>query len=659
MPVKQGTITKKAGLPVTVNDETRMWNQRYTKYQFTWKGFVDGETENTPGLYNGALTVTEQGSDLILSVDPDKCPNYELTAINGKLSIEKGVPVAIVYGNSLIGTKALLVDSAGYAVADLSLGVDENTGYANITEIATGKVVGRSVNGIQPNNNVIHKSAMSTKAGTSASTDWDKETPNTTYQYGENISIARGNYTTGYTYSSTNPDIVYVSKAGTTCEAKGAGNAVVLATKGTEVHFLFFSIQPKTLHLNNTGITKKYDGMTNANLTAITDDKDLVNNDVIALDATGVTFQYADKNVKDGISIVPSQALIPTGSKANDYVIDPTLTGKITKQTLTVTTINKYYDGSTTATLTDYVSSGLVNGETVKVKATYKDSKVGSELIDSTPLAIIDNGNYELGSGSLSGSILYSTIIAKIPAGGYSEGNVKDQITLKVKETGADITGAAATEIKKLISVKANGANAYFVSATSDENCSIVFDSNQQIGKTSEPANPGPSTVPVDNISLDATTKTLPRLQSFTLKATLNPSDATNRNVTWESSDNAILKVEKNSDGLSCKVTALKVGKATVTVTTEDGGKTASCEVTVDFATGLEEAIANTAVYGKDGYIHIRTVAPTQAWVVNIAGIVVYHATISSATQIPVSAGIYLVKLGTGSECVVTKVNVR
>jgi hypothetical protein len=139
----------------------------------------------------------------------------------------------------------------------------------------------------------------------------------------------------------------------------------------------------------------------------------------------------------------------------------------------------------------------------------------------------------------------------------------------------------------------------------------------------------------------------------------LNPSDATNQNVTWKSSDETILKVEKGSDGLSCKVTALKVGKATVTVTTEDGGKTATCEVTVDFATGLEEAIANTAVYGKNGYIHIQPVAPMQAWVVNIAGIVVYHATISSATQIPVSSGIYLVKLGTGSEAVVTKVNVR
>jgi uncharacterized protein YjdB len=45
--------------------------------------------------------------------------------------------------------------------------------------------------------------------------------------------------------------------------------------------------------------------------------------------------------------------------------------------------------------------------------------------------------------------------------------------------------------------------------------------------------------------------------------------------VTWSSSDKTVATV---SDG---KVTTLKAGKATITVTTEDGGKTASCEVIV------------------------------------------------------------------------------
>ena len=61
-----------------------------------------------------------------------------------------------------------------------------------------------------------------------------------------------------------------------------------------------------------------------------------------------------------------------------------------------------------------------------------------------------------------------------------------------------------------------------------------------------------------------------------TLTATVSPKDAANKKVTWKSSNAAIASVDANG-----KVTAVKVGEATITVTTEDGGKTATCKVTV------------------------------------------------------------------------------
>ena len=80
----------------------------------------------------------------------------------------------------------------------------------------------------------------------------------------------------------------------------------------------------------------------------------------------------------------------------------------------------------------------------------------------------------------------------------------------------------------------------------------------------------------VESISLDIVSAEMTEGDELTLVATINPTNATNKRVTWQSSNESVLTVV---DG---KVTALKAGTATITVTTEDGEKTATCEVTVN-----------------------------------------------------------------------------
>ena len=93
----------------------------------------------------------------------------------------------------------------------------------------------------------------------------------------------------------------------------------------------------------------------------------------------------------------------------------------------------------------------------------------------------------------------------------------------------------------------------------------------------SEPENPGnPETVSVTNVSLDKTSVELAEGDDVTLIATVSPDNATNKTVTWNSSDETVATVANG------KVTAVKAGTATITVTTEDGSKTATCEVTVN-----------------------------------------------------------------------------
>lgn len=79
----------------------------------------------------------------------------------------------------------------------------------------------------------------------------------------------------------------------------------------------------------------------------------------------------------------------------------------------------------------------------------------------------------------------------------------------------------------------------------------------------------------VTGVSLSPKTLSLNPGKGGTLTATITPGNATNQNVTWKSSDTKVAAVD---NGL---VTAVAEGTATITVTTEDGNKTATCTVIV------------------------------------------------------------------------------
>lgn len=81
--------------------------------------------------------------------------------------------------------------------------------------------------------------------------------------------------------------------------------------------------------------------------------------------------------------------------------------------------------------------------------------------------------------------------------------------------------------------------------------------------------------VNVESVSLNKSSITLTEGESTTLTAVVSPSNATNKNVRWSSSDASVASV------VNGKVTALKAGSSTIKVTTEDGGLTASCQVVV------------------------------------------------------------------------------
>ena len=82
--------------------------------------------------------------------------------------------------------------------------------------------------------------------------------------------------------------------------------------------------------------------------------------------------------------------------------------------------------------------------------------------------------------------------------------------------------------------------------------------------------------IPVTGVSLNKTSCTLYPGDTDTLTATVSPANATNKSVTWKSSNTGVATV--SASGL---VTAVSAGSATITVTTQDGNKTASYNLTV------------------------------------------------------------------------------
>jgi hypothetical protein len=83
-------------------------------------------------------------------------------------------------------------------------------------------------------------------------------------------------------------------------------------------------------------------------------------------------------------------------------------------------------------------------------------------------------------------------------------------------------------------------------------------------------------TFAVKSVALSVTKATLAVGKTLQLSATFNPTTASNRGLTWASTNAAVAKVDTTG-----KVTAVKKGTAVIKVTTTDGKKVATCTVTV------------------------------------------------------------------------------
>lgn len=97
---------------------------------------------------------------------------------------------------------------------------------------------------------------------------------------------------------------------------------------------------------------------------------------------------------------------------------------------------------------------------------------------------------------------------------------------------------------------------------------------------------------PVEAVSIEPAEKTLTVGDLFTLTSAFTPSNASNQNVIWKSSNEEVAEVT-----IAGVVLAKTPGNTTITVTTEDGGKTATSLITVEKAQRPKLAIEYVAEY--------------------------------------------------------------
>lgn len=145
---------------------------------------------------------------------------------------------------------------------------------------------------------------------------------------------------------------------------------------------------------------------------------------------------------------------------------------------------------------------------------------------------------------------------------------------------------------------------------------------------------------PVTGVSIDPAEIEMHNLgDRAQLKAVFEPEDATNKNVTWKSSNESVCSI--SADG---SIIATGYGKTVVLATTEDGNFVGTCIVVVTEAS----AIKQTSLSESDFKVIDRTIVfddsnDVESQITALGGALVYKG---NAKRICLRSGMYLVKAG-------------
>ena len=270
-----------------------------------------------------------------------------------------------------------------------------------------------------------------------------------------------------------------------------------------------------------------------------------------------------------------------TATNTNYNPIDLTLTVSVTDKTVTEVTaapFEKTYDGSAvtlaelTANLTATSGGEAVAGDWTTADTLPTNAGDYSLTMTFTPT---EAEAYTVETVVISVTIKKAAATVTADDKTITAGDPLPEYTWTVAPAGVDMTN---TPVASCEATSSSPAGTYPITVTGNE---VSADGNYTITYvngtlTIEAAViPEPPVIHVTGVSLDQSVLHLTVGGTAQLIASVAPSNAGNRNVTWSSSEPAVAAVSGGA------VTALRPGSAVITVTTVDGGYAASCAVTV------------------------------------------------------------------------------
>ena len=182
-------------------------------------------------------------------------------------------------------------------------------------------------------------------------------------------------------------------------------------------------------------------------------------------------------------------------------------------------------------------------------------------------------GNVADGASFTSGGGVWAKNTFEVSGNPVVKGNTRDSKNDNVKLSHTiKVTGKLGTDAEIVLNQDANA-----IIEGDSGNYSKITNNDGSVTLTAPTGSSGGETdVAVESVSLDKTSLTLVEGNSETLTATVTPDNATNKTVTWSSSNTAVATVENG--------VVKAVGAGTVTITATAGEKSATCAVTVNAA---------------------------------------------------------------------------